>query len=330
MSETDSTLKNILLQNEYVLMEQIGVGGFATCYNVWSQKYQTTFVCKVYKAQDNADKDKVGAQLNQFSHEIEALVKIFQTYIMRIYSYFMTNDMFFMILEYCPNGSIQDMIKHEGKIDGNKLNTYLYQAATALEYCHSKSFAHHDIKPANLLIDENFNIKLSDFGMAEPGTCHCEKYGGTLAFLAPEIFLRQPYDPFKADVWSFGATAFFMACGTAPFTGSNPTEMKQLICNGCYIMPNTIPPYIKKLIKNTMVLSPEARWSMTNVVDYLKGFLETKITPHNSMSGIYLSSRNSTLGKNRVRRRNSIMVTGEIRSPLRSSTMSRLLDTFAE
>ncbi|EAX84301.1 CAMK family protein kinase [Trichomonas vaginalis G3] len=331
MSQDTSKLKEILLRNGYVLLEQIGAGGFATCYKVFDQKYQQVFVCKVYKSQDEVEKDKVNTQMNQFSHEIDALCKIFQTYIMRIYNYFIEENMFFLILEYCPNGSIQDLIKHEGRIDHKRLLQYIYQAASALQYCHSKKFAHHDIKPANLLIDENFNIKLSDFGMAEIGATQCDKYGGTVAYLAPEVFLRQPYDPFKSDVWSFGATVYFMASGTVPFTGNNQTEMKQLICNGCYIMPRNVSPEIRTIIKNTLLLNPEERWDMTEIVAHLKCFQETKISSHNSTS-VLLLNRNSIVGSKRISRINSYRNSAKLPEPqsISSSSVSRLLDTFAE
>lgn len=327
-------MKDILLSHGYLLMDQIGAGGFATCYKVWDQKYQQTFVCKAYQAQEEMEKERVVSLMNQYSQEIEALCKMFQTYIMRIYNYFMEDNIFFLILEYCPNGSIQDYVKREGPLEGKKLMQYVYQAASALQYCHVKQFAHHDVKPANLLIDENLNIKLADFGMAQCGTNQCDKYGGTVAYLAPEVFQRQPYDPFKSDVWSFGATVFYMASGVIPFSANSPSEMKSLICNGCYILPRNISPEIRKLIKNTMIVRPEERWNMEQVLGFVKQFQETKISSHNSASGLLLiQPRNSTIMKNRLRRRNSTMSVSNINSAPVSllSSSSKLMDlTFAE
>ena len=135
-----------------------------------------------------------------------------------------------MILEYCSKGSLSSIIKSGDLKSQNEKIYYMKKIAEAIHFCHSKGIAHRDIKPNNVLLDDYVLPKLIDFGICEmlyfnpdsissidsnDGYYKAGKKGkvklinkdfGTCSYLAPEIILNEPYDPFAADIWSLGVT----------------------------------------------------------------------------------------------------------------------------
>lgn len=88
----------------------------------------------------------------------------------------------------------------------------------AVCYLHRKGIAHRDLKLENLLIDDQFNVKICDFGFAKPDTVNpSSTFCGSKAYAAPEILAGQEYSPTKADVWAIGVILYIFVTGTMPF-----------------------------------------------------------------------------------------------------------------
>lgn len=122
-----------------------------------------------------------------------------------------------IITEYYPQGSL------EGRFLGDDIGKILFQIASAIRDLHSKGYIHQDIKPANILLDQNNNAKLADFGLVYPMSYTGSRTlrGGTRDYMSPNVIrdltmCKQHPDP-KDDVWSFGVTAFQLVYGYLPF-----------------------------------------------------------------------------------------------------------------
>lgn len=205
--EVQSEFDSFLSINGYVRKEKIGEGAYARIYKVYSREYNKEFCVKIYK--------------NNKSHpkEIEILKQVLSGNIVHLYNVLTYRNRTFMIMEYCPNGSLADIVKRKGPFDMNTLKDYAFQIANAIKEIHSKDIAHLDIKPHNVLIDAYYRLKLSDFGsgVIMRKDKHCEKFVGTVHYMAPEIYNRQSFDPFAADMWSFGILLYYLATGTYPW-----------------------------------------------------------------------------------------------------------------
>jgi len=124
-------------------------------------------------------------------------------------------------LEMAKGGELFDFMMYTGSFSEILARTFFKQLLSALSICHSKNIYHRDIKPENLLLDDRFQLKVADFGLAairndkeELLRTEC----GTRSYMAPEILAHKEYNGGKADVWSCAVVLFIMLAGNPPFT----------------------------------------------------------------------------------------------------------------
>lgn len=162
--------------------------------------------------------------------ESKNLMELCHPYIIKLYDIFEDDVNEYLVLEYCPNGTIEQ----KGKLPYKKFVRYSKQILEAIKFCHSKNIALRDINPKNIYIDQYDQIKLTNFGMAkefqndETSNEKCS----SLMFLAPELFLNKDVCPFKTDIWALGVTFFYMETGSFPFKSSSIEKTKQMIERG--------------------------------------------------------------------------------------------------
>lgn len=124
-----------------------------------------------------------------------------------------------LVLEYVPNGDLVKLTKSLGCLPETVARTYFLQLVDALECIHEAGVCHLDIKPDNILLDENYCVKLADFGLAleTSGRTGLKETAGTPPYFSPEMHLNLKYSGFQADLFALGVTLFSMVVGTLPF-----------------------------------------------------------------------------------------------------------------
>ena len=179
-------------------------------------------------------------------------------------------------MDYAPT-NLRRQIELRSFIPEEQARKWFCQLASALEYLHSHRVAHRDIKIENVLIDHNDDIKLCDFGFSkvveknavmqdEPSTTFC----GSLAYCAPEILLRTPYEPYKTDVWSLGVVLYKMVVGEMPFGEGNDLGSVKRIAKA-HTQMLVFPPYRKvspscqNLIRALLTFESTRRISMLDI-----------------------------------------------------------------
>lgn len=247
--------KLILEEHGYHIIKEIGKGGHGTCYLVQSDKYKEDyFVCKSLSIEKEKDKFT-------YMNEIETLVKVSHPNIVKLYDFFSYRSRYFLILEYCECGTIEDIIKTYGSVPKSELYNFTKQLISAMVYLHQHKIAHHDIKPANILIDKYGRIKLADFGLADffKSNEKCVQFKCTVSYAAPEILLLEPYDPFKVDVWSFGVTLFRMCTGEFPFNVQSKAELIKAHGSGIYNIGLIKSKGLYKIIQKSLTFDARDR-----------------------------------------------------------------------
>jgi eukaryotic-like serine/threonine-protein kinase len=201
-------------------------------------------------------------RLERFIREAEALYQLQHPHIVKVLDTVRFNDVYFIIMEYMAGGSLRARLEAEKKLDIRLAVEIALDLSDALIRTHRMRIVHRDVKPDNVLLDENGVARLTDFGAAhitdaETLTMH-GAFIGTIHYMAPEILLGQEIDP-RADIWSFGVLMYEMLTGFRPFMAST---LKDLIMA---IIRQPVPN-IDKLCTQC----PE------NLVDLVNGMLQKK------------------------------------------------------
>ena len=264
----ENEITSVIKENGFELCSEIGHGSFSYCYKVYSLAYKQYFVCKVVPI--SLKKTHSGTEV--YNNELSALCKIIHPHIIKIYKTFSNQTHLFLILEYCPHGDLFNQVETNGPIKNPvQLLVQISMILDALTYLEQNNIAHKDIKPSNILIDQHGRPKLADFGLSstfERDTLS-EDFSGSLAFLAPEVILRKPYDLNKADIWSFGVTLYYIAFGKLPFPLKDWKVLVSSILNCKYEMPNDANEVIKKIIMKSLVIDPSNRISFIQMKDMI-------------------------------------------------------------
>jgi len=128
-----------------------------------------------------------------------------------------------MIFEYASQGELFDYIVSHGRLAEKDARKFMRQIVSALEYCHALLIIHRDLKPENLLLDDGYNIKISDFGLSnimEPGK-RFNTFCGSLHYACPEILRGEEYVGPGVDIWSIGVILYCLVVGRQPWDAEN-------------------------------------------------------------------------------------------------------------
>lgn len=243
----------------YTFQKKIGKGGFSRVFLVTTEQYDMQFVAKVMPKSLMADSGT----------DISWLVELNHPNIIKVYDCFENDSLQYMILEYCEDGSLHQLIKQKKIVTTDNYLYYMHELLLGFNYCHGKGIAHRDIKPSNVLIDHNGRPKIIDFGIsvrAKPGEM-VSNFSGSHPYLAPEIILEQPHDPFKADVWALGVTFYVLVASKLPWPKQPEKVMNAAIEQASFILPKNIDPDIGLIIRSMLQVEPNDRPTLQEILD---------------------------------------------------------------
>lgn len=218
---------------------------------------------KIYRPKSALD---LGEQ--RFREEFKIVFNCHHTNLVQPINFSIYEGIPYLVLPYCQKGSSESL---QGKIsDQDELWRYISDVSSGLAYLHAfnPTIVHHDIKPANVLIDDSNNYAITDFGISSHRGLNREGYdesqSGTMAYMAPERFKEDYESTPESDIWSFGATLYELITGKVPF-GENG-GLSQLESNSaCPQIANNVPSDMKKLIYDCLSLDPVKRPSATTI-----------------------------------------------------------------
>lgn len=134
-----------------------------------------------------------------------------------------STPVFFLALELANGGELFDFIAQTGKFSEDVARFYFHQLCDAFEYLHGKGVSHRDMKPENILLDGDFNLKLADFGFSSTKAQN-ESRKGTDSYMAPEIHMGQKYSGQCVDLFAAGIILFIMVAQHPPFNKATPKD----------------------------------------------------------------------------------------------------------
>jgi len=207
--------------------------------------------------------------INKIKNEVKIMSKLRKhNNIVKLFELFETEDHYCLVMENVVGGNLLNAINKMNKIPENLAKIIFKQLIKTLQYIHSKGIAHRDIKPDNILLDLDNTIKICDFGVSKifsEGQLIRDSCG-TPAFVAPEILLDFPYDPFPTDIWSSGVVLYAMTTGFFPFRGVNETQLHESILTGIFPKPKDISNELIDLLSKILNVNPKKRISLKNIL----------------------------------------------------------------
>ena len=248
------------IEASYQKLKSLGKGSFGEVWLVQHKVLGKQFAMKIIEKNPYIDVDLI-------INEINILKKLDHPNILKVLEFHLTNDKFYIITDYLPEGELFDEIDRKSIFSEREAAYIIYQVLSAIRYCHKMRVVHRDVKPENIMImgRENglLHVKLIDFGTAK---LFKEGYKnnalvGSSYYIAPEV-IRGKYDE-ACDLWSIGVIMYILLTGFPPFNGDNEDEIIRSVLVGKYDTTSdayrTLSNNAKDLITKLLKFNPSER-----------------------------------------------------------------------
>ena len=215
-----STLLGTTLNGRYRLEARIGSGGMSTVYRALDETLERQVAVKLMNREVTSDSD----QLERFRREARAVARLSHPHIVGVIDAGEDDGRPYIVFEYVEGETLKDRIRRLGRLPIAEAVAYAIEIARALGAAHARHIVHRDVKPQNVLIDEEGSAKVTDFGIArtleEEGLTADGRVIGTTDYVSPEQALGQPVTG-QSDLYSLGIVLYEMLSGEVPFKGDN-------------------------------------------------------------------------------------------------------------
>jgi nitrous oxidase accessory protein NosD len=226
--DAPSTTEVPLLAGRYLLLDQLGRGGMGAVYHARDAQLDRHVAVKLLPDGSVRDADAVA----RFRREAKALARLSHPGIIQAFDSGQDGDKHFLVMEYVEGRSLSKILAEKGSLSPTRAADYAHQAALALHHAHQNGLVHRDVKPSNLLVTPDGNVKLLDLGLArflqdQVGDASLTREGtgmGTPDYAAPEQFRDAHRADPRADIYSLGCTLYHLIAGQVPFPGSSLSE----------------------------------------------------------------------------------------------------------
>jgi len=241
----------------YTIIEDIGVGGWAVVWKAHQLSLDRIVAIKILRSQYSSSEKEV----ESFVREARSIAKLKHPNIVQIYDVGQHESHFFFVMEFINGSTALKILRDEGPIPQKKCLKIALSVAEALSYGWDKQkMIHLDVKPENIMIDEDGTVKISDLGLArisDPSQVNDEgetEIAGTPNYMSPEQVQGAHLD-FRSDMYSLGATLYHMVTGSLPF--------------GDYEYPHNLTGHIESFIPNPRDINPSISIGMANLISRL-------------------------------------------------------------
>jgi len=256
---------------KYRVTGKLGEGGMAIVYSAYDAELEREVALKMLKYEVASSAEFRAL----FQQEAKTIARLNHPNILHVIETVQAYSTEFMVIEKIQGKDLAQCLKTEGVFSQEKTYAILSQVAQALHYAHEKTnqcIIHRDVKPANIIINNQGVVKLMDFGIACTKGHHSNQIAGTAEYLAPEAIKNLPTDK-RVDIYALGVTAFTLLTGHPPFQSS---DYKSVLAKHLFDEPPDITELIPDLsdnlaefIQRALIKEPQHRISNWNDIELL-------------------------------------------------------------
>ena len=269
----------VILNDRYEMQQRIGRGGMADVYLARDILLDRLVAIKVLFPEYATDP----AFVERFRREAQSAANLNHPNIVSVYDWGRSNNTYFMAMEYVPGRTLAEALHDVGQITAMKAAEVGIEVAAALSFAHRGNVVHRDIKPGNILIGSNGQLKVADFGIARAlgsaADSNLTQVGavmGTAAYLSPEQAQGGQPDP-RSDLYSLGIVLYEMVGGRVPFSGDNPVSIayKQVheAPRPLNQLASDVPRAFEAIVARLLAKDPDLRYATAEAVrDDLRRF----------------------------------------------------------
>ena len=244
----------------------LGEGGMATVYEAWDPVLHRSLAIKlVDKAR--LDPETKAEVLRRFKREAQAAARLAHASVVQVYEYGEEGEYCYIAMEYVPGKPLTAYLGEGLKSELRRVRDIIGQLLEALAYSHAQGVVHRDIKPGNLLVTREGNIKVTDFGIARIEASNVTQHGhmlGTPSYMSPEQYLGERPDG-RADIFSTGVLVYELLTGVKPFAGESSGQIMNKILYETPVDPSRLnpllPPAVDWVVHKALSKSADDRFA---------------------------------------------------------------------
>ena len=251
-----------IIDSRYRVLEKIGAGGMADVYCAEDMHLGRKVAVKLLHSRFAQDQEFV----ERFRREASSAAGLQHPNVVGVYDRGEFDDTYYIAMEYCEGESLKQVITREAPLDPARAITITKQILVATRFAHRRNVIHRDLKPHNVILDEEQNVKVTDFGIARAGASDITEVGaimGTAQYLSPEQAQGKPVTE-ESDLYSVGVVLYELLTGRAPFEGDSPVAVALQHVNEPAPSPRelepAVPPELEAVVMKALAKDPAERY----------------------------------------------------------------------
>ena len=287
-----------ILGGRYAVQDKVGTGGMAVVYRGLDQVLGRIVAIKTMLPQYATDPSFAA----RFKQEARAAAALQSPYIVSVYDWGKDGDTYYIVMEYLRGTDLKSGIRKHGALDCKKVAQIGSQIAQALSVAHKHDIIHRDIKPQNIMVQPDGNIKVMDFGIARAKNSHLTTDNsvlGTAHYVSPEQTQGKELGP-TTDIYSLGVVMYEAATGGVPFDGDDAITVALKQVNEQPQPPSqrnpAIDPSLEGIILKCMQKDPANRFQTADeLVRVLHDYLAGRLQAVNNATALLAAAPTSSL-----------------------------------